>query len=98
MYVENGKYIEKIYGLLKKENQNSMVIDHNLTLRKDIYDLFLNKKFERKIDDILLFVGSWNYAGKEVKESALFLDWLLPVKDTNTPDIYIIGLQEIVDL
>ena len=45
-----------------------------------------------------MFVGSWNFAGKDIQETQNLQDWLLPVKNTNTPDIYIIGFQEIVDL
>jgi hypothetical protein len=43
-------------------------------------------------------VGTWNFAGRELREDYKILDWLLPIKNTVTPDIYIIGLQEIVDL
>ena len=50
------------------------------------------------LTELILFVGSWNFAGKELKEDCNIIDWLLPVKNTVTPDIYIIGLQEIVDL
>ena len=50
------------------------------------------------VSELVLFVGTWNFAGKELKEEYNIIDWLLPIKNTVTPDIYIIGFQEIVDL
>ena len=43
-------------------------------------------------------MGTWNFAGKELKNEYKINDWLLPKKNTITPDIYIIGIQEIVNL
>jgi hypothetical protein len=43
-------------------------------------------------------VGSWNVGGKEMKEGSMLFEWLFPMKDMKAPDIYIIGLQEIVSL
>ena len=45
-----------------------------------------------------MFIGTWNVGATTFSGSKL-LDWLLPLKDMkNTPDIYMIGLQEIVSL
>jgi len=57
----------------------------------------------RKIDklvlnELIVFVGTWNFAGREPREEYKIAEWLLPLKNTVAPDIYIIGLQEIVDL
>ena len=43
-------------------------------------------------------MGTWNVGGKEPKEGLMLFEWLFPMGDMKTPDIYIIGLQEIVDL
>ena len=43
-------------------------------------------------------MGTWNVGGKEPKEGLMLFEWLFPMGDMKTPDIYIIGFQEIVDL
>ena len=46
-----------------------------------------------------MFVGTWNVGGEKLKEDLSLYDWLLPKNDMkDTPDMYIIGLQEIVEL
>ena len=98
MWKQNNEYILKIYGL-KINDQFKVILNKKFILRKDIHDIFLNQKKERKIiDNILLYVGTWNVAGKVINDMTNLHDWLLPVKEKGTPDIYIIGLQEIVDL
>jgi hypothetical protein len=75
------------------KNQNEMVGDP--ALEEEI------KKYENKfttIEELDIFIGSWNVGGKELKEGSLLVNWLLPNKDMKTPDVYIIGLQEIVSL
>ena len=47
---------------------------------------------------INLFVGTWNFAGKDPNEDDKIIDWLYPIKNSASPDIYVIGLQEIVEL
>lgn len=47
---------------------------------------------------MFLFIGTWNVGGKEPKEGIMLFEWLFPMKDMRTPDIYMIGFQEIVDL
>jgi hypothetical protein len=49
-------------------------------------------------EDIMIFIGTWNVNGKELKEGVMLYEWLYPHKQDKTPDIYIIGLQEIVSL
>jgi hypothetical protein len=59
------------------------------------------KKYESKFtqtEDLLIYIGTWNVGGKEPKEGFMFFEWVFPMKDMRTPDVYIIGLQEIVDL
>jgi hypothetical protein len=51
--------------------------------------------------NILTYVGTYNLGGKDHKEPLELLDWLLPdeVKFLEKkPEMYIIGLQEIVEL
>ncbi len=60
------------------------------------------KKYEDKFttnEELLLFIGTWNVGGKELKDGVMLFEWLYPnTKQGKTPDIYIIGLQEIVSL
>lgn len=49
-------------------------------------------------EDLNIFIGSWNVGGALLNENTMLYEWLLPVKDMAAPDIYIIGLQEIVSL
>jgi hypothetical protein len=97
MWIENGKYIQKIYGVTTNK-KNIVIVDYSSLLNKDTIEVFLDIRKRKEVKELLLFVGSWNFAGKEIQENFNLLDWLLPVKNTNTPDIYIIGFQEIVDL
>ncbi len=45
-----------------------------------------------------MYIGTWNVGGKEPKDGIMLFEWLFPMKDMRTPDIYIMGFQEIVDL
>lgn len=52
-------------------------------------------------EELNIFIGSWNVGGNTLKESSLLFEWLYPfknVKEMKSPDIYIIGLQEICSL
>lgn len=51
-------------------------------------------------EELLIFIGSWNAAGgKEFNKDVSLLEWLTPKNVLyKTPDIYCIGLQEIVPL
>lgn len=55
-----------------------------------------------KENELFMFVGSFNMAGTQCKPNTFLLDWLLaPIKRLKiwqTPDIYVIGMQEIVNL
>jgi inositol-1,4,5-trisphosphate 5-phosphatase len=48
--------------------------------------------------ELNIFIGSWNVAGSQIKDDINLLDWLRPKSMDKTPDIYCIGLQEIVEL
>ena len=53
------------------------------------------------MQNILTFVGTYNLGGKDFKEPLDLLDWLLPDELKGLEkisDIYMIGLQEIVEL
>jgi len=50
------------------------------------------------IEEIVLFIGSWNTAGIDIKDNMDLDKWLYPIEGLKTPDIYIVCLQEIVDL
>ena len=60
-------------------------------LRKRI-DLFT------EIKKVNLYVGTYNVGGVRPYESVDISSWLLPFKNTFIPDIYVVGLQEIVQL
>lgn len=50
---------------------------------------------------ILTYVGTYNLGGQEYKEPLELIDWLLPDELKSfekIPEMYIIGLQEIVQL
>jgi hypothetical protein len=49
-------------------------------------------------EELNIYIGSWNVGGKTLKESSLLFEWLYPLKEMKSPDIYIIGLQEIISL
>ena len=53
------------------------------------------------VDNKLIFIGTYNVAGKEFKESLNLLDWLLPDElrqMEKIPDIYCLGFQEVCKL
>jgi hypothetical protein len=47
---------------------------------------------------LLLYIGTWNVAGLSFNENTPIFDWLSPMKNSKSADIYIVGFQEIVDL
>jgi len=69
----------------------------------------LNRKNEyTKFQDIYMFIGTYNLSGKTIDNAIDVVTWLLSYKDNPlnnnnnlnglTPDFYILGFQEIVDL
>ncbi len=63
----------------------------------------MNNHLEKftKTEELTVFVGTWNAAGKALNEEVSLFDWLFPVQlkaYKKTADIYVIGLQEIVEL
>ncbi len=86
----------ELYLVLTLEHEQEILIEK----LKDKYT---------KFEDLLISVHTWNVNGsKKFKEGKIDLfDWLFPIKDflnlknfseINSPDIYLIGFQEIVDL
>ncbi len=72
-----------------EQSLNNPLIDEELRKYEDQYT---------SNDELFIYFGSWNVAGKEPKDGIMLFEWLFPMQDMRTPDMYIIGLQEIVDL
>ncbi len=50
-------------------------------------------------EELTVYIGSWNVGGQNIKEEISLFEWLNPRgKLKKTPDMYCIGLQEIVEL
>eukprot|EP00351_Strombidinopsis_sp_SopsisLIS2011_P001007 CAMPEP_0116872364 /NCGR_PEP_ID=MMETSP0463-20121206/3106_1 /TAXON_ID=181622 /ORGANISM="Strombidinopsis sp, Strain SopsisLIS2011" /LENGTH=112 /DNA_ID=CAMNT_0004512495 /DNA_START=1388 /DNA_END=1726 /DNA_ORIENTATION=- len=49
-------------------------------------------------ENLKVFVGSFNIAGVKPYDSVDLSPWLFPFKMQNSPDIYVLGLQEIMEL
>jgi inositol-1,4,5-trisphosphate 5-phosphatase len=49
-------------------------------------------------EELNIFIGSWNVGASQTKEEISLYEWLNPKKINKSPDIYCIGLQEIVEL
>ena len=50
---------------------------------------------------MLVFIGTYNLGGRDFRDCIDLLDWLLPIELKalhNLPELYVIGLQEIVEL
>ena len=88
---ELTKRHQRIYEMLFEKNMKfSPFVNYLKYFREDYYNL----------EKIKVFVGTWNTGCTDLNENKnLNLDsWLIP-KDTKfVPDIYFIGLQEVVDL
>jgi hypothetical protein len=69
-----------------------------------VNDELIKKELDNQIDkyttseELTVFIGSWNVGGQNLKEDIKLIEWLFPSKMKKTPDIYCIGLQEIVEL
>ncbi len=62
-------------------------------------ELNTQRKQFSKAEELIISVHSWNVNGsKYMKEGLDLKDWLYPCKEVQTPDIYFIGLEELVDL
>jgi len=82
----------------------------DLLLQKYNDPLLLTPQIEEKLkqleskfvetEELILYIGSWNTGGIDIKDNMDLNEWLYPnpIKDMRTPDIYIICLQEIVNL
>lgn len=81
--------------LLNKYNLNIGLINDNIIEN----ELNLNSEKFTQSEELTVFIASWNVGGANVKEELSLYEWLNPKnKLKKTPDIYCIGLQEIVEL
>ena len=71
------------------------------------YELLNRKNEYTKFQDISMFIGTYNLSGKNLDNAIDVVTWLLSYKENPlnsgnlnnlTPDFYILGFQEIVDL
>ena len=88
---ESAKKNQRILELLFENNFKHKTIQDNLNNLKEDFSVSQNLK---------VYVATWNVAGLELNQNSnIDLDsWLLP-KDSNIiPDIYFVGLQEVVEL
>ena len=88
---ESAKKNQRIFELLFENNFKHKTIQDNLNNLKEDFSVTQNLK---------VYVATWNVAGLELNQNSnIDLDsWLLP-KDSNIiPDIYFVGLQEVVEL
>ena len=73
----------------------------DIIIDKDLKENYINLKEEfSETEEIKIFVGSWNVGGTNLnKYISIDLDsWLIPKNEDITPNIYIIGFQEVVEL
>ena len=104
------------YCLTEDDNYDFSTVDNvkqyfNILLQENMVNDFISPNIENELrlqedkfttyNNLLVYVGNWNVAGKELKSWSNLFEWLLPsnvVKEGQRPDLYIIGFQEIVDL
>ena len=102
IWKSNGTELENQYReKLNSENSFNKLFE-NKNLKKDTIDNILQKlkNFSqiKQCSELLIYLGTWNVAGLCFGENPHIFDWLFPTNNTRIPDLYIIGLQEIVDL
>ena len=96
-YYFNNKNIEKLeerqrlLDLLFSKEKRAISQKEEINALREEFSTFSNIK---------IFVGSWNTGSTNInKHSELSLDsWLKPKNDNIVPNIYLIGLQEVVEL
>ena len=113
MWVNNGKELESQYGGKQNTKNNNEVklgnfdyfesINNDKFMNKNTIDHFLQKSKnvqykKKRVDELLIYLGTWNVAGLLFNENCQIFDWLCPMKNSRSPDIYVVGFQEIVDL
>ena len=94
---------ECIDVFLQKNIENEEPIDPNINFK-----LISRKKEFTEFKDFHIFIGSYNLSGKSIDNAIDIVNWLISYKDnpldknTNlkqiSPEFYILGFQEIVDL
>ena len=70
----------------------------NLNIKKKVQFEIENKDINNDSPTLDIFIGTWNMAGITMNTNENFFNWLFPVKEMKTPDLYVIGFQEIVKL
>ena len=87
---ENSKKCQRINEILFGKNMKYSDLQNNLNLLREEYS---------ELYETTIFVGTWNVASSNIyKNEKLNLDsWLLPKNPKNIPDIYLIGLEEVVE-
>ena len=84
-------------------------ISEHSNINPDInYELLSRKKEYTTFNDFHLFIGTYNLSGKTIENAIDIVTWLLSYKENPldnhnnlnniSPDFYILGFQEIVDL
>ena len=94
---------ECIDVLLQKNIKNEEYIDPDIN-----YKLLSRKDEYTKYMDFHFFIGNYNLSGKSIDNAIDIVNWLISYKDTPldkninlnsiSPEFYILGFQEIVDL
>ena len=86
---EKNKHFQRIYELLFGKSTNFSPLKNNLNYLKEEYS---------DLDNLKIFVGSWNVACTDPNKNLNLDSWLLPKDKNLIPDIYFIGFQEVVEL
>ena len=88
---ELSKKIQRVYEILFGKNMKYSPLKNNLNYFKEEYS---------DLETLKVFVGSWNVACTcPNKDIELDLDsWLIPKNPKIVPDLYFIGMQEVVEL
>jgi hypothetical protein len=86
---EKNKHFQRIYELLFGKNTKFSPLKNNLNYLKEEYS---------DLNNLKIFVGSWNVACTDPNKDLNLDSWLLPKDPNLIPDIYFIGFQEVVEL
>ena len=103
IFVLEGQYREKVTSNIFIDYNNNFNSSSqgflNLETFKHLLQKSNNEKFEStNFNEFQIYVGTWNVGGLYFVENLDLINWLYPDKTSLTPDIYIVGFQEIVNL